>query len=85
MRWMKPGRCPYWKPSKRKVPEGLIDWLGISGLGPKNAYKIHKELGISTIDELKEKIEDGSVASLSGLGQKSAEKIQKSIEWMEKF
>jgi DNA polymerase (family 10) len=62
-----------------------VEWLSISGLGPKNAYKIHNELGISTIEELKEKIEDGSVAGLSGLGKKSAEKIMKSIEWMEKF
>ncbi|MEX0845607.1 MAG: DNA polymerase/3'-5' exonuclease PolX [Balneolaceae bacterium] len=79
------GKMPVLEAFKEKVPEGLIDWLGISGLGPKNAYKIHKELGISTLDELKEKLADGSVASLSGLGQKSAEKIQKSIKWMEKF
>lgn len=79
------GEMPVLEDFKEKVPEGLIQWLDISGLGPKNAYKIHKELGISTIEELKEKIDDGSVASLSGLGQKSAEKIKKSIEWMEKF
>ncbi len=81
----KTGKMPVLEAFKEKVPEGLIPWLNISGLGPKNAYKIHKELGISTLDELKEKLEDGSVASLSGLGQKSAEKIKKSIEWMEKF
>jgi DNA polymerase (family 10) len=79
------GKMPVLEAFKEKVPEGLIEWLNISGLGPKNAYKIHNELGISTIEELKEKIDDGSVASLSGLGQKSAEKIRKSIEWMEKF
>ncbi|MFD2531413.1 DNA polymerase/3'-5' exonuclease PolX [Gracilimonas halophila] len=79
------GEMPVLEAFKEKVPEGLIEWLNISGLGPKNAYKIHKELGISTIGELKEKIEDGSVAGLSGLGQKSADKIMKSIEWMEKF
>ncbi|MCH2451172.1 MAG: DNA polymerase/3'-5' exonuclease PolX [Gracilimonas sp.] len=79
------GKMPVLETFKEKVPEGLIEWLNISGLGPKNAYKIHKELGISTIEELKEKINDGSVAGLSGLGQKSADKIKKSIEWMEKF
>ncbi|MDR9418983.1 DNA polymerase/3'-5' exonuclease PolX [Gracilimonas sp.] len=79
------GKMPVLEAFKEKVPEGLVDWLNISGLGPKNAYKIHKELGISTIEELKEKIDDGSVAGLSGLGKKSAEKIKKSIDWMEKF
>lgn len=79
------GKMPVLEDFREKVPEGLVEWLNISGLGPKNAYKIHKELGISTIAELKEKIDDGSVASLSGLGKKSAEKIMRSIEWMEKF
>lgn len=79
------GEMPVLEAYKEKVPESLVKWLDISGLGPKNAYKIHKELGISTIDELKKKLEDGSVAGLSGLGKKSAEKILKSIEWMEKF
>ncbi|MFP8490077.1 DNA polymerase/3'-5' exonuclease PolX [Gracilimonas sp. Q87] len=79
------GKMPVFEAFKEKVPEDLVDWLNISGLGPKNAYKIHNELDISTIEELKERLKDGSVASLSGLGKKSAEKIMKSIEWMEKF
>lgn len=79
------GEMPVLTAYRKKVPEGLVQWLNISGLGPKNAYKIHKELGISSMDDLKEKLQDGSVAGLSGLGQKSADKIMKSIEWMEKF
>ena len=70
---------------KEKVPVGLLKWLEISGLGPKNILKIHKEFGITEISELKELIENGELAKLSGLGGKSAEKIKKSIEWMEKF
>lgn len=70
---------------RERIPEGIIEWLDISGLGPKNIAKIHKELGISTLKELKEACEDGRVASLDGLGQKSAQKILNSIEWMEQF
>ncbi|MDR8392879.1 DNA polymerase/3'-5' exonuclease PolX [Aliifodinibius sp. S!AR15-10] len=68
---------------RQKIPSGVIEWLDISGLGPKNIAKIHKELGISDLEELKEACLDGRVASLDGLGEKSAEKIVKSIEWME--
>src|SRR5699024_11364447 len=53
--------------------------------GSKNIAKIHKELGISELDELKEACRDGRVAALDGLGEKSAQKIIASIEWMEKF
>lgn len=79
------GSIPVLEDLHRRVPKELIKWLDISGMGPKKIYKIHKELNITTIDELKEKVKDGSVAKLSGLGEKSAEKIMKSVEWMEKF
>jgi len=68
-----------------RIPEGIIKWLDISGLGPKNIAKIHEQLGISELNELKEACQDGRVASLDGLGEKSAQKILKSIEWMEQF
>lgn len=70
---------------RERIPEGVIQWLNISGLGPKNIAKIHKELEISTLQELKEACKDGRVAKLDGLGEKSAQKILKSIEWMEQF
>ncbi|HLR77164.1 MAG TPA: DNA polymerase/3'-5' exonuclease PolX, partial [Balneolaceae bacterium] len=70
---------------RKEIPPGVIRWLDISGLGPKNIVKIHKELGISELAELKEACLDGRVASLEGLGKKSAEKICASIEWMEQF
>lgn len=79
------GNMPVLDALQEKVPVGLIKWLDISGLGPKNILKIHEQFGITEIDELKELIENGELAKLPGLGGKSAEKIAKSIEWMEKF
>ncbi len=70
---------------RKRIPDGVVQWLDISGLGPKNIAKIHKELGISTIPELKQACEDGRVAELDGLGEKSAQKIIQSIEWLEQF
>ncbi|TVQ04746.1 MAG: DNA polymerase/3'-5' exonuclease PolX [Balneolaceae bacterium] len=81
----KTGTMPVLESLKKKVPPGLIEWLDISGLGPKNIAKIHKELGITEITELKEACQSGAVAGLPGLGQKSAEKILKSIEYLETF
>lgn len=70
---------------KEKVPADLLKWLDISGLGPKKIYKIHSELGITTLEELKQACNDGRVAALAGMGVKTAEKILKSIDWMEQF
>ena len=79
------GTMPVLEALKEKVPKGLIEWLNISGLGPKNIAKIHQELGITEIIELKEACHSGAVADLPGLGQKSADKIIKSIEYLEQF
>ncbi len=83
--YAKTGSVPVLVKLRKQVPDGLIAWLGISGMGSKKIYKIHKELGITEIAELKEKCKDGSVAALPGMGEKSAEKILKSIAWMEEF
>jgi DNA polymerase (family 10) len=79
------GTAPVLDALKEKVPSELVKWLDISGLGPKKIYKIHSELGITTLGELKMACSDGRVASLAGMGEKSAEKILKSIDWMEQF
>jgi DNA polymerase (family 10) len=68
-----------------KIPSGLMEWLEISGLGPKSIAKIYKELEISEMEDLKTACEDGRVAGLSGMGEKSAQKILNSIAWMEQF
>ena len=83
--YVETGYMPVLEAFKEKVPVGLIQWLDISGLGPKNIVKIHQQFGISTLDELKECIDRGDLAELPGLGAKSVEKIKKSIAWMEQF
>jgi len=79
------GSMPVLENLKECVPKGLLQWLDISGLGPKNIVKIHQKLGITEIDELKQACLNGAVADLPGLGKKSAQKILKSIEWLEQF
>jgi len=83
--YAKEGKIEVLENLRERIPKGVIKWLDISGLGPKNIAKIHSELGISELDELKQACQDGRVAGLDGLGEKSAQKILKSIEWMEKF
>src|SRR6056297_2953247 len=79
------GTMPVLESLKETVPKGLVEWLNISGLGSKNIVKIHKKLEITEMHELKQACQSGAVADLPGLGKKSAEKIIKSIEYLEKF
>lgn len=79
------GTMPVLDSLRASIPEGLVEWLNVSGLGPKNIAKIHQSLGITSIAALKEACLDGSVAALPGMGEKSATKIVRSIVWMEQF
>lgn len=79
------GRIEVLEELRERIPEGIIGWLDISGLGPKSIAKIHGELGITELEELKEACRNGRVAALEGLGEKSSAKILRSIEWMQQF
>src|SRR6267378_7309109 len=61
--------------TKRKgaIPPEVVLFMRLPGLGPKTAARIWKELGIATLDELKEAAEAERLRALPGLGAKSEE------------
>ncbi len=73
------GELEFYDNLRASIPDGLIEMLEIPGFGPKKIRKVHEELGIETIDALKEACESGAIADLPGFGKKSAENILKGI------
>jgi DNA polymerase (family 10) len=67
--------------TKRKgtVPPEVVLFMRLPGLGPKTAARIWKELGVTTIDELKRAAEAEQIRTLTGLGAKSEERILKAL------
>jgi DNA polymerase (family 10) len=63
-----------------QVPRTLVEVVALSGVGPKKAARLWKELGIETVDELTAAAEAGRVAELDGFGQTSQEKMLRAIE-----
>src|SRR5689334_14051802 len=59
------------------VPPEVVSFMRLPGLGPKTAARIWKELGVSTLEELKAAAEAERLRTLQGLGAKSEEKILK--------
>ena len=68
---------------RREIPDGLIDVLGIPGLGPKTVGRLWKELHIESLDDLKAAITDGSLEALPRMGAKTITNIAEAIEFME--
>jgi DNA polymerase (family 10) len=64
---------------RNSVPPEVVLFMRLPGLGPKTAARIWKELGVSTLDELKEAAESERLRGLAGLGAKSEEKILKAL------
>jgi len=61
------------------VPPEVVDFMHLPGLGPKTAARIWKELGVTTLADLKTAAEQERLRTLAGLGAKSEEKILKAL------
>lgn len=74
------GDLPYLEELRARVPRGLLEWLGIPGLGPQKARVIHERLGISTLGELEYLCRQGRLRALDGFGEATERKILEGIE-----
>jgi DNA polymerase (family X) len=74
------GEIPAAAKLREKFPGELARFTQIPGLGPKTVRKIHDELGIATLDELRSAAEAGKLRSIQGLGPKAEENILRSLD-----
>ena len=68
-----------------RIPSGLMEVVGIPGLGPKRARILHEELGVDSVESLKAACEMGHVAPLSGFGEKSQQKYLEGIDLLRRY
>lgn len=66
---------------KSQTPEGVIEMMGIKGLGPKKIQIIWKSLEIETIGELYYACIENRLVEAKGFGLKTQEEIKKLIEF----
>jgi DNA polymerase (family X) len=67
-----------------EVPAGVMQMMKIPTVGPKTVAVLWKEGGISTVEDLKKRLEDGakSLAGLPGLGEKKLQKIKENLTFL---
>jgi DNA polymerase (family X) len=65
---------------KRQVPGDVVEFTRLPGLGPKTARKIWKDLGVTTLPELRKAAEAQRLRTLSGLGPKLEEGVLKALD-----
>jgi DNA polymerase (family 10) len=78
--YLKTGKIKYYEELKQKYPIDFASFSKIEGLGPKTIVKLYKFLKIKNLEDLKKAINEHKIRDLPGFGEKSEEKIRKSIE-----
>ncbi len=80
------GRWPNdWIDLHSNTPEGLIEMLGIPGLGPKRIKLMNEELGVDSVASLKQAAIDDLIAPMKGFGKKSQQRMLDGIELLARF
>lgn len=70
---------PLLRELESQIPDGVLAMLRVPGLGPSKAAKLHKELGIQSLDQLRAACEAGQVQHLKGFGAKTEQMILKGL------
>jgi DNA polymerase (family 10) len=61
-------------------PTGLLDVLRLQGVGPKTTALLYRELGVGSVDDLKQALASGAVRGVKGMGPGKESALKKAIE-----
>jgi DNA polymerase (family 10) len=64
-----------------KTPVGVIDMMGVKGIGPKKVGQLWRELEIESIGELLYACNENRLITLKGFGAKTQAEVKKQIEF----
>ena len=75
------GQLSILKEYLEKTPPGILEMLGIKGIGPKKIASIWKELEIESLGELLYACNENRLTLYKGFGEKSQQNIKEAIEF----
>ncbi|MDX6586563.1 MAG: polymerase [Solirubrobacterales bacterium] len=78
--FLETGTIPSAEKLKAKFPATLVEVTRIPGLGAKTARRLYDEIGIASMDDLREAVADQRIRSMKGLGPKAEENIAAQLE-----
>ncbi len=77
------GSSEYYQRLVQDIPEGVLDFLRIPGLGHKTARLIYEHLGIDNLDDLLIAARERKIRTIPGLGSKTEYNIKKGMDLLE--
>jgi len=77
--YVETGKITHLEKLKAEFPPGLLELLGIPGVGPKTAKALYQQLGVADIQGLERAARKGRIRKLKGFSERSEEKILNSL------
>jgi DNA polymerase (family X) len=77
------GQMRFYDRLRAEIPPSLIGLLRIPGLGPKTVRLVYEELGIETIEDLRQAAESGTLRTLKGVSARTEGQILAGIAALE--
>jgi DNA polymerase (family X) len=74
------GTFEAWERLTAETPATVLDLLEVEGVGIKTASTLYQQFKISSLEDLRQFVEGGGLEMVDGVGEKSAERIRRSVE-----
>jgi DNA polymerase (family 10) len=74
------GTFEAWERLTAETPETVLDLLTVEGVGAKTAAVLYQQFKISSLADLRKFVEGGGLELLDGVGEKTAERIKRSLD-----
>ena len=79
------GTTKYHQELLQEFPPTILDLLRLQGVGPKTVALLYRDLGVQTLDDLRQAATDGRIRALKGMGAKKEAQILKALEERQSF
>ena len=77
------GKSSFLSDLQRDTPATLLDLLELPGFGPRRVAAVHRELGVTTLNELAEAAAAGRLRGLRAIGPRLEQSIMRGVEVVE--
>ncbi len=74
------GKSSFLSDLQRDTPATLLDLLELPGFGPRRVAAVHRELGVTTLNELAEAAAAGRLRGLRAIGPRLEQSIMRGVE-----
>jgi len=77
--YLQSGALEYLEGLRNEIPPGVVEMMGIHGVGPKTAKLLYERAGVASVERLEELAREHALAGIPGIQAKTEENILKGI------